>query len=343
MIAKNLALLCILICLKVHSLDSLSTGAPSEACENMIPQHHVDPIKTDNPPFEVIYTTVKDSTNKLEVTIQPNVEGKRFKGFLLQARREWEGQAIGQWTTKEESTKAVECFGHENSAVTHNHRVNNLLKKNGFQKLTFQWTAPEDLKSIDGTILIATVAETSKIIYLNVSKIVNISEKKTDEILKDEVTEEHKEMVKDEVKEEEKKTEEKSDVTPETTEKKEEKTEVTPETTVKKEENPEVSTEKKTEQKPEVTGEETKKTEDKSEVKQEEKQEIKPQEKPKVTEKKEEEKKTEDKPAVPVEIKEEEFKKPEDIVDKDQEILRLQQEIKFLKHQLISGIKNFAK
>lgn len=154
MISKNLALLCVLISFKVYSLNGFSTGAPSAACENMTPQHHVDPIKTDNPPYELIYSPVKDTINKLEVTIKPKVEGKRFKGFLLQARREWDGQAIGQWTTQEESTKVVECFGHENSAVTHNHRVSNALKKNGFPRLTFKWTAPEDLKSINGTILV---------------------------------------------------------------------------------------------------------------------------------------------------------------------------------------------
>ncbi|CAF0714002.1 unnamed protein product [Brachionus calyciflorus] len=187
MISKSLIFL-----LTLSVVLAYPSGAPDSVCESMVPQHGYDPITSENPPFEIVYSKMNHTERTLLVTIQSKEESKRFKGFLIQARRDWKGEAIGKWSTEEDNTKTLECFEHEDSAVTHNHKPKGLSREKGFDKLNFQWTMPEDMESMNGTILLATVAENGKVIYLNVSTIVicNNSKSITDEkVLRDEVVE----------------------------------------------------------------------------------------------------------------------------------------------------------
>lgn len=35
----------------------------------------------------------------------------KFKGFLLEARGNWDGKTIGKWQTKVPNTKTIDCYG----------------------------------------------------------------------------------------------------------------------------------------------------------------------------------------------------------------------------------------
>lgn len=131
-------------------LEALPTGAPLNACQTMLPRHNAEPIDTDNPPYEIVYSIVNNST--LKVTLQSKDEEKSFRGFLMQARPKWESEAIGKWSTKEPNTKTIDCFDREDTAVTHDHKQNSVSRKNGFKKLTFEWTCSKET-SLDGLIL----------------------------------------------------------------------------------------------------------------------------------------------------------------------------------------------
>lgn len=131
-------------------LEALPSGAPLSACQTMLPHHNAKPIDTENPPYEIVYSIVNNST--LKVTLQSKDEEKAFRGFLMQARREWNSEAVGKWSTKEPNTKTIDCFDLEDSAVTHDHKQNSLSRKNGFKKLTFEWNCPEKI-SLNGLIL----------------------------------------------------------------------------------------------------------------------------------------------------------------------------------------------
>lgn len=131
-------------------LEALPTGAPLNTCQTMLPRHNAEPIDSDNPPYEIVYSPVNNFT--LKVTLQSKQEDLSFRGFLIQARRQWNGEAIGKWSTSEDSTKTIDCFDRENSAVTHDHKQNSQSRKMGFNKLTFVWTCPQE-QTLDGVIL----------------------------------------------------------------------------------------------------------------------------------------------------------------------------------------------
>ncbi|RNA18664.1 defense Hdd11 [Brachionus plicatilis] len=177
-------------------LEALPTGAPLNTCQTMLPRHNAEPIDTDNPPYEIVFSPVNNFT--LNVILQSKEQDKSFRGFLMQARREWNGEAIGKWSTSEESTKTIDCFDREDSAVTHDHKQNPISRKVGFKKLTFEWTCPEGM-SPNGIILIATIAETSKVIYVNVSKVVHVETPKLESISFDDFGETTEESIRDPV------------------------------------------------------------------------------------------------------------------------------------------------
>lgn len=63
-----------------------SAGAPADACENMTPQHHVDPQKSAAPYIlEVSQQSVK-SGDTVELTLRGQKPSNTFKGFMVQAR-----------------------------------------------------------------------------------------------------------------------------------------------------------------------------------------------------------------------------------------------------------------
>lgn len=67
-------------------IHAYSKGAPVGACDDMVPQHHVDPQST-KAPYDFI---ISKSTIKAGDTVQITIKGKsaenKIKGLLVQAR-----------------------------------------------------------------------------------------------------------------------------------------------------------------------------------------------------------------------------------------------------------------
>lgn len=76
-----------LIC-ALPSTYSYSAGAPEQACDDMIPQHHVDP-QLSEAPYKLLLSSKQlraDQNESVNIKIQGNEAGNTIKGFMLQAR-----------------------------------------------------------------------------------------------------------------------------------------------------------------------------------------------------------------------------------------------------------------
>lgn len=63
-----------------------ANGAPNVACENMIPQHGVEPQASIAPYKIIVSKNEVKSSESITVTIQGNTPSDTIKGFLLQGR-----------------------------------------------------------------------------------------------------------------------------------------------------------------------------------------------------------------------------------------------------------------
>ncbi|RNA18669.1 defense 3 [Brachionus plicatilis] len=139
-------------------------GAPLQQCDKMMPGHGATPLD-DQPPYQIIYLP-NNSSGGFDVSIiSPDMT--RFKGFLIQARGRWDGKAIGKWQTRVPNSKAIDCFGFSDSAVTHNWHDDDLTK-HYFQGVTFTWVPPYSRK-LNRVKFVATIVQSFKKIYYNVS------------------------------------------------------------------------------------------------------------------------------------------------------------------------------
>ncbi len=79
----------------VVATNAYSTGAPDEACFDMVPQHGVNP-QSSKAPYEVkLSKTQLRSGDRIDVTINGLKRGDTIKGFMVQARV---GQTpVGKW------------------------------------------------------------------------------------------------------------------------------------------------------------------------------------------------------------------------------------------------------
>ena len=84
MICKSLLFLLLLGVLKTS--DGYSSGAPSSACEDMVPQHHTPPQTSPFPYAVVLNKKEIKSGESVTVTITGTEAAKNFKGFFVQAR-----------------------------------------------------------------------------------------------------------------------------------------------------------------------------------------------------------------------------------------------------------------
>uniref|UniRef100_A0A1B0CJK8 Putative serine protease n=1 Tax=Lutzomyia longipalpis TaxID=7200 RepID=A0A1B0CJK8_LUTLO len=77
-----------------------SAGAPDVACDDLVPQHHVDPQSTPAPYSYVLpkTRTVKPGES-IQVTIRGNSKTDTIKGFLIQARAPGSSQSVGTFAS----------------------------------------------------------------------------------------------------------------------------------------------------------------------------------------------------------------------------------------------------
>ncbi|CAG9784576.1 unnamed protein product [Diatraea saccharalis] len=118
-------------------VEGYSSGAPSESCVDMVPQHPVPPRKTA-PPYTITTSTKTVKAGQpMEVVISGKAPSDTIRGLLLQAR---DGdKPIGTFTVapNDEFAQLLNC-GTPGNAVTHKKHDEKLDK----QTVAFTWTPP---------------------------------------------------------------------------------------------------------------------------------------------------------------------------------------------------------
>jgi len=129
-------------------------GAPEDVCEDMIPQHGVDPQKSALP-----YTISVDKPNvkagdKVKITISG---GKPFKGFLLQVRDG--SKAVGSFAVDsgDKFSHTINCFGSAKNSVTHK-------SADVKPSVSVHWVPPQGKKTYT---VYATVAENGGVFWVH--------------------------------------------------------------------------------------------------------------------------------------------------------------------------------
>lgn len=94
------------------SVYSFSAGAPESACDDMIPQHHVDP-QVSEAPYKLHLSTNQLRANEngsVNIKIQGNEAGNTIKGFMLQARVG--NETVGKFAVKSKKhAQLLNCNG----------------------------------------------------------------------------------------------------------------------------------------------------------------------------------------------------------------------------------------
>ncbi|XP_046899197.1 putative defense protein 3 [Hypomesus transpacificus] len=131
-------------------------GAPTSACEDMMPRHAgVQPQPTRAP--YAILTNSKTFQPGQPITVI--IYGPDYRGVLLEARTETSPNALGNWRLPPPDTKFLQCSGNSQGAITH---ANTNLKGN---TTTFSWMPPSTINSV---YFMATVAQQRTVYWLNI-------------------------------------------------------------------------------------------------------------------------------------------------------------------------------
>ncbi|XP_031636846.1 putative defense protein Hdd11 [Contarinia nasturtii] len=140
-----------LIC-AIPSAYSYSSGAPEQACGDMIPQHHVEPQKSDAPYKFILNEHQYKAGQSVNFEIKGNAAGDTIKGFLIQARIG--DKPVGKFEIPMKSKKYAQllnCSGGSGNALTHKK-----IFGSGQNSIIGTWLPPQD---VSGEVkLIATIA-----------------------------------------------------------------------------------------------------------------------------------------------------------------------------------------
>ncbi|XP_036380380.1 putative defense protein 3 [Megalops cyprinoides] len=150
----------LLLTISLLQLLSLGTcfpnGAPSSACEDMVPRHAGVQPQPSPAPY-----TIQTSSR----TFQPGqpltvtIKGPDYRGVLLEARTGTSVNALGSWQSPPADTKFLQCSGNPQGAITHS---NTNLKGNS---TVYSWIPPSGVNNI---YFMATVAQQRTVFWLNV-------------------------------------------------------------------------------------------------------------------------------------------------------------------------------
>ncbi|KAK3913715.1 Putative defense protein Hdd11-like [Frankliniella fusca] len=163
MLALQVAVLVSAACLvQVHGYGS---GAPPDACGDMIPQHHTDPQNSPSP------YQIRSAKTKTPGQVIVTITGPEpFKGFMAQCRVG--NTPVGKFINPPSNVKLVDCGGgkgvrvspktialHQSqTAATHN-------DKSEKKEIILTWKAPPNLK--EQVTCAATVAKNGGVFWVN--------------------------------------------------------------------------------------------------------------------------------------------------------------------------------
>ncbi|XP_037536000.1 LOW QUALITY PROTEIN: putative defense protein Hdd11 [Nematolebias whitei] len=130
-------------------------GAPTGACEDMIPRHGVLPQPSLSP-YSILTNTETFQPGK---PITVTITGPAYRGVLLEARIQGSTNALGSWKLPPPDTKFLQCAGNLQGAVT---QSNTNLKGNS---TVYNWIPPNTMSPV---YFIATVAQQRSVFWVNV-------------------------------------------------------------------------------------------------------------------------------------------------------------------------------
>ncbi|XP_053726540.1 putative defense protein Hdd11 [Synchiropus splendidus] len=139
----------------VHGYPS---GAPTGACEDMMPRHAGVLPQPTPPPYTLLTDAATYQPGK-PVTV--TIIGPAYRGVLLEARTGNSVQALGSFTNPPPDTKLLTCSGNAEGAVTH---ANTNLKGN---TTVYRWVPPTTMAP-SNIYFMATVAQQRSVYWLNV-------------------------------------------------------------------------------------------------------------------------------------------------------------------------------
>ncbi|XP_029476765.1 putative defense protein Hdd11 [Oncorhynchus nerka] len=137
---------------------SFPNGAPTSACDDMVPRHTgVQPQPTPAP--YTILTSTKTLQTGQPITV--TITGTNYRGVLLEARSaaSTSTNALGSWQLPPPDTKFLQCSGNKEGAITH---ANTNVKDD---TTVFTWLPPNNTNTI---YFMATVAQQRTVYWLNI-------------------------------------------------------------------------------------------------------------------------------------------------------------------------------
>ncbi|CAG9853841.1 unnamed protein product [Phyllotreta striolata] len=141
--------------------NAYSGGAPKEVCNDMTPKHPVDPQKSPLP-YKI---TVNKNQVKGGQQVAISINGRSFKGLLVQVRKA--NEATGEFvvSASDKYFKTVDCHDTPRSALTHKNSADKINK-------TVVWKAP----TTPGKYTVhVTVAEDGETFWANVpTQVINV-------------------------------------------------------------------------------------------------------------------------------------------------------------------------
>ncbi|XP_006633079.1 putative defense protein 3 isoform X2 [Lepisosteus oculatus] len=137
-------------------VTGLPNGAPTSACESMMPRHQGVQPQPPPPPYTIRVST---RTSTAGQPVQVTILGPDYAGVLLEARSGSDTRALGSWQTPPSNTKFLTCSGNQQGAITHS---NTNIKNNS---TVYTWITPSGPSSI---FFMATVAQQRTVYWLNV-------------------------------------------------------------------------------------------------------------------------------------------------------------------------------
>ncbi|KAF7200400.1 putative defense protein Hdd11 [Nothobranchius furzeri] len=140
----------------LYVVEGYPSGAPTGACEDMLPRHMGIAPQPSPAPYRII-------TNSMTFLpghpITVTITGPDYRGVLLEARTGSNTNALGSWILPPPDTRYLQCAGNPQGAVTH---ANTNLKGNG---TVFSWIPPSTTSPI---YFMATVAQQRTVFWVNV-------------------------------------------------------------------------------------------------------------------------------------------------------------------------------
>ncbi|XP_033827851.2 putative defense protein Hdd11 [Periophthalmus magnuspinnatus] len=144
-----------LLLLHLSWVEAYPSGAPTGACEDMMPRHMGVEPQTSPPPYALLTNTRVYGPGS---TVTVTIVGPEYRGVLLEARAPGGLSALGTWWLPPPDTRFLECSGNPQGAVTHS---NTNIKGNA---TVFSWTPPD---AVGPVYFMATVAQQRTVYWLN--------------------------------------------------------------------------------------------------------------------------------------------------------------------------------